>query len=279
MKRKQTALADHLLPRALFSQAEQPEGRAIVALEIYRADKNSDLPQKAANELRDRGAELTKLGPASAQTLFLVLKTEKAPTVVSAPTGAASDGSRYAYTGFHLLEDRPADALKVAQMTGRPESQLRALALYADWAADPTPALDAALAIVSGAGKKDTSIAPSSVLRLAQIAAAAGKHDMAKQFAEKLADPGLQAWARGEAVRARLAAAPKEKGDESWAELPDDAKKYRAGHALGRLVLARHNARLSGDRAAEVKTVSAWPAPFSLFGKAGVALGVQDRDK
>ncbi|MBN9122542.1 MAG: hypothetical protein J0I06_25915 [Planctomycetes bacterium] len=284
MKRGQTVMADQLIPRALFSQSEQPEGRAVVALEIYRADKGSDLPKKAADELRARGAELLTPGtppPASVQTLFLVLKTDRAPLVAPPPAGSSpSDHSRYAYVGFHLLEDRAPDALKIAQMPGRPETQLRCLALYADWAADPGPALDAAWGVISAnAGKKEATIPPSSVLRLVQIAAAAGKHDQATQFADKLADDGLKAWAKGDAVRLRLAAAPKERGADTWIELPDDAKKLRAGHALGRLWLARHNTRLSGDRAAEVKAASAWPAPISSFGKAGVALGLQDREK
>ena len=279
VKRGQTAMASELLPRALFNQAEQSEGRALVALEISRADKSSDFPQRVAKELAGRGAELSKGGiPASAQTLFLALKPEKGPAVP--PFSAASDASRYAYTGFHLLEGREPEALKVAQGTGRPEAQVRALTLYADWAADPGPALDSALAIISSnAAKKEVPISPFAVLRLAQIAAEKGKHDQAKQLADKLTDDGLKAWARGDTVRLRLASAPKEKGDEAWAELPDDPKKYRAGFAWGRLWLARHNTRLSGDRAAEVKTVSGWPAPFSAFGKAGVALGLQDREK
>ena len=59
--------------------------------------------------------------------------------------------------------------------------------------------------------------------------------------------------------------------------VPDDVRKIRAGHALSRLWLARHNTRLSGDRAAETSAASKWTAPLSSFGKAGVALGLQDK--
>ena len=65
----------------------------------------------------------------------------------------------------------------------------------------------------------------------------------------------------------------------SWSELPPDPKKFRAGHAWERLWLARHNTALSGNRDAEAKAASEWPLPLSLFGKAGVALGLQDQGK
>jgi hypothetical protein len=283
IKHGQAKLAADLIPRALFSQTEEAEARAIVALEIYRAEKGSELPRAIADELKGRGPALTQPAPPpSAQTLFLALNTEKAPRVVAAPSaaGAVTDAARYAYTGALILEGKPDEALALARRDGKPDSQLRALVLCADWSADPGPALDAAMPIISAnKGKKDVTLSPYAVFRLSQIAAAAGKHDLAKQFAEQLSDESLKAWAKGDAVRLRLAAAPKEKADESWAELPDDMKKIRAGHAWGRLWVARQNTRVSGNRSDEVKAVSAWPVPVIPFGKAGVALGLQDRDK
>jgi hypothetical protein len=281
-KRGQATLAAELIPVGLFSQTEQAEANAIVALEIYRSDKGSEWPRKLADELKGRAAALSRPRPAvSAQTLFLILNTEKAPLVVSPPTpGAVSDAARYAYTGLRLLEGKTDEALAIARRNGLPDSQLRALVLYADWASDPGPALDAALPIISAnKTKKDVPISPYSVLRLAQIAAAAGKDDLAKQFADQLSDESLKAWAKGDAVRFRLATAPKDRGEDSWAEVPDDLKKLRAGHAWGRLWLARQNTRISGSRSAEVKAVSTWPAAVVPFGKAGIALGLQDQDK
>lgn len=284
IKRGQPALAAELLPRAMFAPAEQHEARAVVAVELYRADRNSDLARKIAADLAGRAPEIAKIAPPppAIQTLFVVLQTTTKPPIAAPATAAtASDNNRYVYTGVHLLEDRPAEALKLAQ-GGRPEAQLRCLALCADWSADPAPALDAAWGVVSThGGKKDSTLSPWPILGLVRVAAEKGKYDLAKQFADKIPDPSLQAWGRGEAIRARLAAAPKEKADEKWVELPDppDPKKYRAGHALALVEVARQNARLSGDRGAEVRAVSSWAAPFAAFGKAGVALGLQDREK
>lgn len=283
-KRGQAGLAVELLPLALFTPPEQAEAKALVALEIYRADRGSKYPGEVAKELAARGPELGKASPrpASAQTLFAVLKTDKAPSLGLSPpgAGAVTDGARFAYAGVAILEGRPDDALALAQRPGRAEDRFRALALCADWMADPGPALDAALALASaGKNGKEVKFPPYALLRLSQVAAAAGKHEQAKQFADAMPDDALKAWARGDAVRRRLAATPNEKADEAWAELPDDPKKFRAGHAWGRLWVARQNARISGDRAAQVKAVDAWPALISAFGKAGVALGLQDREK
>ena len=282
--RGQATLAVELIPLALFSQAEQSEAKAIVALEVYRADKASDLPRKVAEELKGFGPNLIRGQPlpASAQTLFLVLKTDKPPFVVGPlqSGGQVADGTRYAYTGLLLLEGKAAEALALANGPGTPAARLRALVLCADWAADPAPALDAAFGLLTTKQDgKTIAASPYAVLRLAQVAAAAGKFDQAKQFADQLADDSLKAWAKGDALRLRLAAVPKEKGEEEWAAVADDPKKLRAGHAWGRLWLARQNARITGDRTAGVKAVIAWPSPIVPFGKAGVALGIQDQEK
>jgi DNA-directed RNA polymerase subunit RPC12/RpoP len=281
VKRDQTAIATDLIPAMLFSQAEQPEGRALVALELYRLNPASQHARREADALAGtKGASSP-----SVQTLFLVLKPTNAPGVPAlSKSGTLSESSRLAHTGALLLEKKWADALAVAQRPStRPEEQLRALALCADWSDDPGPALDAALPIVINAtgpkARKEVNLPPFAILRLAQIAAATGKAEQARQFADGMPDDGAKAWARGDVARMRLAAAPKEKGEETWLELPDDPKKYRAGHAWGLVWIARQNARISGDRGEEAKRVGAWPAPFSAFGKVGVALGVQDREK
>jgi hypothetical protein len=284
-KRGQSALALDMIPLALFTQQEQAEAKAVVALELHRA-KESDLARRAAEELKNRGAELTKgtPQPASALTLFLILGVDKPPTIAPpppAPGNVILDATRYAYTGLYTLEGNNTEqALAIARRDGRPEQQVRALTLCADWATDPGSALDTAFGIISAnKSKKDVTISPYLILRLTQIAAATGKHEQAKQLADLLPDDSARGWARGDAVRIRLAGAPKEKADEAWAELPDDAKKYRAGHAWARMGVARQNTRVSGDRSAEVKAVVAWPSPLVPFGKAGVALGLQDKDR
>ncbi len=285
VKRGQTVLAVELLPLAMFAPAEHAEAKAVVALEIYRADRGSKYPAEVAKELAARGAELAKSNPrpASAQILFAVLKIGRAPNLGIPPPGggAVTSDVRFAYSGVAVLEGRTEEALALAQRPGRTEDRLRALVLCADWMADPAPALSAVAPLVaSAAGKpKEVKLSPYDLLRLAQIAAAAGKPEQAEPFAKAIADEGLQAWALGETVRLRLAAAPTVMGEEAWAALPDDPKKFHAGHAWGRLWLARQNTRISGERTTQVKVVSAWPSPISAFGKAGVALGIQDRDK
>ncbi len=281
-KRGQAQLAADLIPAALFNPPEQDEAKAVIALEILRTDKASEWPGKIAGELKGRGLELVKgvPTPASAQTLFFALDGEKTQRVVSPPTtDPVQDASRFAFVGKLLMEDKPDDALKLAMRPGSPEGRLRALVLCADWSTDPTAALDSALGVASAKGAKPS---PSAVLRLAQIAAEKGKHDQVKRFAQLIPDEGLKEWALGSAVQLRVAALPKEskdKADDSWAELPDDPKKMRAGHLWGRLWVARQNTRASGDRTAEAKAVAAWPSSVIPFGKAGVALGLQDRDK
>ena len=77
-------------------------------------------------------------------------------------------------------------------------------------------------------------------------------------------------------MRLRLIAAKGEKADDAQAELPDDAKKMRVGHAWGRMAIARNNAMVAKDRGV-AKDFAGWPRgtihPFAL---AGVALGLQD---
>lgn len=277
-KRDQADLAAQLIPLALFAPPEQPEAKAIVALEVYRADKNSGVPAAIANDLK---SEVAKASPAagSAQTLFALLKTDGAPLVASkpAPGSSPSEAARFAHTGLTALEGSAAAAVEVAKLPGRAEDQLKALVLAADWSSDPAPALETALATIGAAkARKDFAVPPFVGLKFAQVAAAAGKPDLAKQFADALADEGLKAWAKGDAIRARAEAAPKDKPDESFAEVPDDPKRIKAGHLWGRLWLARQNTRANPDRAAQAKALLTWPTPAVPFGKAGVALGLQD---
>ncbi|HEY1186739.1 MAG TPA: hypothetical protein VGE74_03730 [Gemmata sp.] len=281
----QPALAADLLPLTIFAQNEQDEGKAIVALEVLRAEKDSPLPRKVVEELKARGPALMQgtPTPASAQTLFLALGGDKPPQLISPPAAdPVPEAARFAYVGKHLLDNQPDEALKLAQRrsaSGAADGQVRALVLCADWAGDPGPALDAALGLVS-ANKANRSVSPYSVLRLVQIAAEKGRHDQAKEFAKLIADEGLREWAKGAAVQMRVAGAPREKADEGWAELPPAEKlpkDLRAGQAWGRLWVARQNTRVSGSRTGEVAEVSVWPAAVGPFGRAGIALGLQDQ--
>jgi hypothetical protein len=279
-KRGHADLAADLIPLALFNDPQRNEARAVIALEIYRADRESDVPGRIANDLKTQLATPApgELFPASAHALFAVLNVEK-PRVVGTlpPAGDVSDSLRSAHTTLLLAEGKPDEALKLATRPRGPESQLKALVLCAEWSPDPGPALDAAQGIVGTTkGRKDAA-AQYHVVRLAQIAAEKGRDDLAKTFAESLADEGLRAWAKGEAARLRIAANQQGKAEESWVELPDAAPLTKAGHAWGRLWVARQNAKLSHNRDEEKKATASWPQPVHPFALAGIALGLQDK--
>lgn len=269
------------LPIMLFTEAEQPEAKAVVALELYRRDKSSEKARRIAGELKtqlERGGR-TAVAP-SAQTLWLAVGTEKPPAMFPEPRPGqpVGDPARLAYTGLLLLQDKPAEALELAaRPPGSLPGNLRAITLCAEWAAVPGPALDSALATVGSftKGKKDVSAPPYLVLRLAQIAAAPGRADQEKELTAAIPDDGLRAWARADAVR--LTAAGNKSPAAEAAEVPDDAKKFRAGHAWGRYWVARHNTHLSGDRKGETKAVTGWPTgTLRPFGFAGVAVGLKE---
>ncbi|HUR52662.1 MAG TPA: hypothetical protein VMZ71_00895, partial [Gemmataceae bacterium] len=211
-KKGQSAFAADL-PGMLFTEPEQPEAKAIVGLELYRADKNSEVAKQIAEELR---TQLQAPGPrtpvpASAQTLWLARGLEKVPTIASPPAAGAGevlDSTRLAYTGHYLLQGQGEEAVALAQRAGGAAGRLRALALCADWSPDPTAALDAAAGIASAElRRKEAPPLPQyTVLRLAQLAGAAGKTDQAKTLSDALSDDGLKAWAKADGLRMRLAA-------------------------------------------------------------------------
>ncbi len=282
-KKGQPGLAVEL-PVFYFSEAEMPEAKAIIALELYRQNRNAaEAPSKVADELKAllaKGAPGRIPTPASAQTLWQIVGTENAPTLYAAPGAQFSEGSRFAYTGLYLLtpneESKALDLVR--RQGGSLPGQLRALALYAEWAADPVPAFDTALAAISLSAKAKKEGPPASImLRLVQLAAAAGKADHAKQFADLIADEGTKAWAYGCAIQ--FAAKPENTSrlEDTALELPPDPKKLRAGHFWGRMWQARQNARsLSASEA--TKLVKAWPAGTIIpFGLAGIALAQHDK--
>ena len=282
-KRGHAGVAADLIPQALFTDPQKNEARAVVALEIHRTDPTSPLPRTIADDLKRQFASGVSgvPHPASAHALFAATGVEKPPQVVTPPPPGGyvvSSDSRFAYTAALLLEGKTAEAVALAQ---RPparlwDHQVKALALCADWSADPGPALDAAQAVLSKTPKA-TGATAHHVVRLAQVAAEKGRHDLAKVFADSLGDAGLKAWAAGEAARLRSAAAPKEKAADSWVEVPESPRDVKAGHAWGRLWVARHNARLSHERDAEKEATKGWPQPVHPFALAGIALGLQDQ--
>lgn len=269
-------LAAAIIPLTLFTDAEREEARAVVALEVYRSDPQSPLPRQIAEELKG----LKPQNAPSVQTLFSVLKIDK-PVLYSPPppgTGpVASEGSLLAYTGLRLLEDKPEEALALARRGPRPDVQLKLLALCSEWSSEPTAAIAAAKQVIETyRGKRDVSLNPAHFVRTALAAGSFGRVDMGHEIADALSDEALRTWLKAAVIRELMAARPNQRVEEAWAEVPDDPKRFRVGHALSRLLVARHNTRLSHDREKEKKEIALWLGPARPFALAGIALGLQD---
>lgn len=280
-KNGQEILASQL-PGMLFEEKELPEAKAIVALELYRPNRNgAGVPTAIATDLKQAlagGVGGRVPTPASAQTLWLVLGTEKAPTYFPPPSGAFSEGSRFAYVGKHLLANETAEAMELARKPGNSlPGQLRALALCGEWANDPGPAFDAALAAINVNAKAKKEPPPASiVLRLSQLAAAAGKMEQSKMLADLIPDEGLKAWAKGSALQFAAKPGNTTRVEDSALEVPDSSK-IKSGHLWGRMWQARQNARsLSASEA--TKLVNLWPkGTVRPFGLAGIAVAQHDK--
>lgn len=260
------------LPVMLFADADKAEARAWVALETFRLEPASDRPRQVADELRGQLEKGAGGGPAY-QLLSKVAGPEKGPAPTPLP-GQLNEPGRLALIGHLLLTDRAAEALEVARRAdATPGGRLRGLILYAEWGPDPGAAAEAAAGFV----KKDAGAPPFAVLRMVQLAAAAGKADAARALAEAIADEGLRAWARGEVIRCGSTPSASARAEDDAAEAKDNPKDARAGQAWGRFWLARHNTRVSGDGGKEGAAVNLWPAWAKPFGLAGIALGLKDR--
>jgi hypothetical protein len=287
-KKGQEAFAADLLPLALFSDSEKDEARAVVALEIHRTNRNSDIPHKVAESLKARidaeqKAKTRTINwnpyPASAQILCEAVGVEFRPLILPPGSTAVSDNVRFAFSGAALLKGDVEQALAIATRGTNADapSKLRTLVLCAEWMPDPARALDAAVVVVSGRGTQILS--QSHIVRLVQIGIASGNLQQAKDLAAAITDEGLKAWAFGAGLRFRAAASPNEKLDGGWMEVPNVPDKVKAGHFWSRLWIARQNARLSGDRNVEKSLVTGWsPEVIHRAGLAGIALGLQDRD-
>ena len=274
----------------LFDGPDREDARAMVALELFRANAGGTKPKDVADEQLRTYTAKPKTEPGKApppavapppfvQGLWLTVNTSGKPPPGVAPLGGGGvpDATRTAYVCQFLCQDKPAEALALANRPGDAAVRVRALVLCAEWSADPVQPLEAARAII---GKGGLAVAPfqGAVFRLAQLAAAANRPDLATALADAIPDEGLRAWAKGEAVRLRMTPENAQPADEAWAEVPGDAKQLRAGHAWGRLWVARQNARVMGDQSKQKKAINTWPSPVHPFGLAGIALGLQDRD-
>jgi hypothetical protein len=288
VKKGQAGLASDIIPLVLFTDTERDEAKAVIGLELYRLNKESDVARQIGEELRTKKAEELKTAKGSiwgnpyspsAYTLFSVKSMELPGFGEPLPaSGELNESIRTAYVGISLLQGNADEALNRALRTRDPVSQLRSLVLCAEWMANPSPALEAAQQLISSVkGKREVNLPQSLVLRLTQIAAAAGMTGLANSIASALTDDGLKAWAFGDAAHLALVSNPKLKLEPSSIERPDEEKLLKVGHIWGLYWIARRSAAESGNRNAEKKVVDGWSAPIRPFGLAGIALGLQDR--
>lgn len=274
---KQPAVADAFYKEG-FTDQELPEAEGYVGLEALRAGEQVTATAIGNRLAGTRGnLPATTAAPPSVQALWTALNLPVKGQPLPPAGGSIPEPARLAHAAARMIQNNPAGALEVARQPGTPDGRLRALALAAEWAADPLPFLDeAAKAAVAARQQSDGGVLSASALvRLAAAAGRAGAADKADEFAKSITDEALRAWAKAEALRGRLAAGGT--ADEAAAESPDDPKKLKPGHAWGRLVFARSSAAKTGNGELAKEYGDGWPKPIGAFGRAGVALGLQDR--
>ena len=243
-----------ILAESLHAGAKPDEVRASVEQLITQLNKQPDPVVFALSKVLDPPIE----------------KVEGPP----APTGNGpiKAETRDAYTLIHLLKNEYPEALEVAGRQGPIEDRLNCLALIAEWSADPGPALEVAQMMVSKA-PASVALPTFPMVRLARQAGRGGNAEALATFLKATDSPGYQAWALAASVEGQSQAKPDAIGIDTVA-LPDDPKGYQAGHAVARLTMARHNAKVTGTSSPYTDWNSLRP-----FGLAGEALGLQDRER
>jgi hypothetical protein len=222
--------------------------------------------------------------PPSVPALLQVVGVQPpAEVTFPAPPGGPDlpDATRQTYVTQYLLQGKTDEALDLAKKPGgTPAGRLAVLALAAEWADNPGPAVEAAhAALPAGEERKKVSIPDLTLLRLAAQAGRANQPDKVEAFAKSISSDAYRAWALAEALKLRLASSGDRPGEEAQAEVPTVPKDARVGHAWGRLALARHNARVTGNDPDASVRYDGWGAgTFRPFGLAGLALGLQDRN-
>lgn len=278
-ERGQPDVVGGVVPQA-FEDADQAQAAAEVAAETLRVTGDAPHARNIVEELRPVLAG--KPVPAAVQAI-IQSGDSPIPGLMYAgepKSGEPSDLARQSFVTLDLLQKKDAEALELAKRGSQTTSKVRALALVAEWSANPAEAVAAATDAVTAevAKKEKASMVPDVLLiRIARQAGRAGQREKADALVAGTKDDGAKAWIKAEALRYALIS----RGDgpsveESVTELPADPKEYRVGHGWGRLALARFNARV-GDVPG---TYEGWGAStFQPFGLAGMALGRQDRNR
>jgi tetratricopeptide (TPR) repeat protein len=279
--------ADMATALALEVAADEPaEAIGQIGLELFQSGQKDAAQEvlKRAGGLAD-SAERASKAPALTALRLALGGGQPAPAgnlaVIGPPEdGSASDEARLAYAEGLALAGQMPKALAVADFKGPGDSEGRvrasaAVASVALESGDPggaTAAEAAARIIVQE--MRSSPPPPWLMIRVAGLAARAGKVEAANAVVEVIGDDSAKSWAKLEVLRGRLAA-QKEKGDDTWLDALGDPSKPKVVQGLGREELARHNAAVG--EGAYAKIVDAWPKAMRAFGQAGTALGEQDR--
>lgn len=273
--RGQPALMGPLLSQGFPD--ELPEAKAAVAAEAFKATGDLAKAKEAAAEL----VSLVPSGtppPPTASALWAALDTPPpgAPKLDPPPAGPIEYSKRLAHVTALMLQNKAGEALDLAKRPGNmaPESHLQALALVAEWG-DPGQAVQAAAEFAPSA---KSTMADLALVRLAQQAGRVNQQDKVEVFLKAIQKEEYRAWARYEALRAQFAAGGDKPADSAAAPIPENAKDQKVGHALARLAVYRNNARATGDAKpslTEIETLGL--GTFRPYGRAGLALGLQDR--
>ena len=266
-------VVERLIP-ALFGDEEQIDATAIAGWEIFKA--NGDLAKASAAVA---GLGIGSNPPPALLALAQVV--EPVPPMLKLPpyaagTSALDDVIRAAHGYTALLKNNPGEAIEIAKRPGRTDGRLRLLALAAEVSNEPGPAVAAAAEIVATDGKKRELGIPSDdvLIRLAGQAGRAGQADKLDIFAKAGSRDDARSLARATFLQGQSHAGAK-LADEAVLEIPPDAKDYRLGHAWGRLLIARGNAK--GSIALPADRYESWgKSTFRAFGLAGYTLGRQD---
>jgi hypothetical protein len=243
-----------------------------IGLELLRAKARDQAEAVAA--LADR---TTPSGSPSLMALWIALApADKPPSQLPSPNSPEKD-VRYGYSEGWAQIGKLKEARDKAVSPAAPDIKLRALAGVVaaridEALGDAVADLDVAAKIAESEMKTRKDADPAVLLRLAELAAKAGKPDLIGAFAAASPDPGMQSLIKLVAFQAKLDAAPKEKADD--AEIKDIGDPKSFAYALAYERLARHNAANDRNFA---KSVKQWDERVRPLGYAGVALGLLEQ--
>jgi hypothetical protein len=280
-KHGQPDLIERLVP-TLFTDEEQLEATAVAAFETFKSTNDTARASNSVGTLAG-GIGAGRATPTSLLALASLLP-EPPATLKVAPyspgTGSIEDTPRAVYGQALVLKGSFAEAIELAKRPGRTDSRLKLLALVAELAPEPAPAVTAASEILTSDGnKKELGTVPDYLLvRLASAAGRANQPAAIEQFAKAIPKDDHRAWARADGLRATLQSGPAKLIDEALAEIPAEPKDYRIGHGWARFWLARNNSAAGVTKTAD--GYDRWgKGSFAPLGLAGQAQGQLDRKR